>query len=125
LFSVKQLVQARGKFCLEGTKAYLYNSCNQLIATCGLEQDLYILGKSLRHHDLDVQPTIQNHFQTIPCPKAMLSKVEESTLTWHQLPKHISFNCLKELIRSQMVKGINLINITKIPFYESYVMGKQ
>jgi hypothetical protein len=55
----------------------------------------------------------------------MLNKEKESTLTWHQRLGHIISNRLKELIRSQMVKGINLINITKIPFYESYVMGKQ
>lgn len=62
LFLVKQLAQDEGKFCLEGRKVYLHNSCDQKIATCGLDQDWYILGNSLHH---DVHPMIEMNFNLI------------------------------------------------------------
>jgi hypothetical protein len=58
---VKQLAQARGMFSIQGKIATLTNSNHQLIASCNLENDLYILGHSFSHNlknkeNFNIQP---------------------------------------------------------------------
>ena len=60
IYNVTYLAQASGTFNITGTVATLYNSYDQVIAICQLENDLYILG-----HSVSNKPIIQNNNNNI------------------------------------------------------------
>jgi hypothetical protein len=87
LFSVKQLAEAGGSFSIQGCTATLYNSKTQLIATCHLENDLYILGHSISHN------LANNVITPIPLQgeQALYSTSTDLIINWHKRLGHVSF----------------------------------
>ena len=122
LFSVKQLAIARGNFSIQGCTATLYNSKTQLIATCHLDNDLYILGHSISHnlaHNVITPNTLRGEL-------ALNSTSTDLIINWHKRLGHVNFPRLQELVNNNLVEGINLKYITKTkPFCESCIIGKQ
>ena len=118
LFSVKQLAQSGGTFSIKGNIATLTNSNHQLIASCHLDNDLYVLGHS-------ISPITPEDKQLIG-EQVLSSTTNNMIINWHNRLGHISFSRLQELINNQLVDGINLKHIpTNNPFCESCIFGKQ
>jgi hypothetical protein len=110
LFLVKQLAHAGGKFCIQGTYANLLNAQNELIASCNLDNDLYILGTSIPPQ----LEKIEKSNSTIQCKgeQAMTTSTENSILNWYNRLGHVSFSRLKEMVNHNLVLGIDLKHIT-------------
>jgi len=92
LFSVKQLAQAGGTFCINGTTATLYNSCKKTIASCTLNNDVYILG-----HSISSEPKIpaQSNDNLIKDEQALSLTNSNMISQWHKRLGHILFTFIR------------------------------
>jgi hypothetical protein len=108
LFSAKLLAQASGTFSILGQTATLYNSNNQLIASCRLENDLYILGHSIsNNHTNNHTNNLNDHTNYQPQREQALSTtIDNQIIHWHRRLGHVNFSRLQDLVNHNLIDGI-------------------
>ena len=109
LFSAKQLDQAGGEIRIKNGTSLLINKSGQIIATCTLDPDLYVLGETILTNNFALAtPTIISH---------------NTADLWHLRLGHINQQRLKQIQVAS--KGIRPFDEKEISLCKSCMEGKQ
>lgn len=82
LFFAKLLAQVGGTFSIKGQTTTLYNSNNQLIASCHLENDLYMLGHSISNNHTNNLNDHTNY--QLQREQALSTTINNQIIHWHR-----------------------------------------
>lgn len=103
--SVKKLQQAGVKVTFENSEVKLIKNKN--LIGLGKRENLYEISFSL---DFNESLNVEN--------------ISNDLFLWHRSYGHIGFTGLKEIIITQVVKGLENVKINAVTFCEPCVMGK-